>query len=55
MTELEKNEIKLRARIASLKARDPVGNAGIIKKLERKLRKALICVFQTEYDSTFMN
>lgn len=32
--------IKLEARIAMLSARDPVGNAGIIKKLQRKLRKA---------------
>ena len=48
MTTLEKNEIKLRARISSLKARDSVGNAGIIKKLERKLRKTLICSFKME-------
>ena len=31
--------LSIENRISSLKGRDPVGNAAIIKKLERKLRR----------------
>ena len=39
---MERNELYYRNRIALLTSRDPIGNAKLVKKLERQLRAYLV-------------